>query len=101
MKAQVWVFYKNEFTEKFMHRHGFCNCANPDELINQVRRYLKRRKHPINTSNKDLLMAYFCDKYGYTDHGGSVFGAWVSQKGEKLLKEMEENEILYNHNAKL
>lgn len=87
--------YNDEFENKIMESLGFCCCGQPSFIISQIYDYLKKREHPIDTPDEELLLAYVCDKAGLTEHGGSVYAAWTSKKGKELLKEMEENEILY------
>lgn len=85
--------YNREFEVKVMDMLGFCNCANPSFVISQIHDYLKKRENPVDTSNEELLLAYVCDKAGLTEHGSSVYGAWISEKGRELVKEMENNEF--------
>ena len=85
--------YDEDFVNKFMEHHGFCGCGNPDELIRQVMNYLEKREHPIKTSDDELLMAYFCDREGYTEHGTSVYSAWTSEKGWGLVEQVKLAEI--------
>lgn len=70
---------------------GMCACAQPSVLIERVLAYL------VTSAEEDaggcckvaddntLVIAYLCDMRELTDHGGSVYAAWLTDKGEALL----------------
>jgi hypothetical protein len=33
-----------------------------------------------------MLLAYWADRRGLTDHGGSVYSAWVAEAGQRWLE---------------
>ena len=73
---------------------GFCGCGSPDTILRNLERYLdivEKRKYP--KSDGLLVYAYVADAAKLTDHGGSVYGAWLTDKGEKVLRLLRENAI--------
>lgn len=82
---------------------GFCGCVAPDEIDAQFLAYLdglagwwdevrasddgslKLRLDLPPRPDYDLLTAYLCDALGWTEHGGSVGGAWLTDAGEQAL----------------
>jgi len=82
-----------------------CGCGQPEEALERLLVILDamasfsdegRVKRRIfytedNENNIDLLLIlYFLDDMGYTEHGSSVYGAWLSDKGKELLKVLKE-----------
>lgn len=84
---------------------GLCGCGNPEEVYNFLRDILAlcdRRKANdggewINTAKatQELMMArpdiaseallHILDHYKLTEHGGSVYGSWLTSLGEQFL----------------
>lgn len=68
---------------------GFCPCGNPEEIVEDMYQYLRRVKMKHHLPQRYLIYAYLADAHGLTDHFGSVYGAWLTQKGEGILEKME------------
>ena len=96
---------------------GFCGCANPEVNIQHVRdglNHVDRMKRELwespewNTSPRKLIdkwhddgsdifgndeseqfFYYWCDKMGYTEHGGCIPG-WLTAEGLELLDDLNE-----------
>lgn len=86
-----------------------CGCGIPENTYEAIRRYLRIRKSCFeeNLSWEDVteryrtnlhidyddsmnygilqFLAYILDSYGFTEHGSSVGGCWLTREGEKLL----------------
>ena len=86
-----------------------CGCGCPEDTYEVIRRYLRIRKDNfddelsweavqrryklnlhIDTADdvQDGLlqfMMYILDKNGFTEHGGSIGGCWLTKDGERLL----------------
>ena len=87
-----------------------CGCGNPEDTYEAIRRYLHVRK--LRHENKDItwdgikeqykaqlcidvdndtehgvlqFMMYVLDYYDFTEHGSSVGGCWLTEKGKMLL----------------
>lgn len=73
---------------------GFCMCGESASALRLVRDYLARIKLQILKSGyawtdadspSEWLVMYFADSRGFTEHGGGIRGAWLSQDGELFL----------------
>lgn len=84
---------------------GFCGCGLPEETLKAVHSYLSaldwgwqdwEERFPKLQSHSGLskdfwnFIAYFCDSKELTEHGGSVGGAWLSDRGRDWLRIMNE-----------
>lgn len=88
---------------------NLCGCGVPENTYEAIRRYLRIRKScfeeniswenvtecyrtnlhidyddPMNYGILQFL-AYILDSYGFTEHGSSVGGCWLTKEGERLL----------------
>lgn len=69
---------------------GFCQCGSPSTALSHVlaeMRSLKTTKCPDKSST---FFLYWADREGLTEHGSSIYGSWLSEKGEGFLKLLEE-----------
>ena len=88
---------------------GLCGCGVPEETYEAIRLYLQIRKDwyedkieyvevnrryltDLHIDDADELqsgilqfMMYVLDDRGFTDHGGSIGGCWLTDAGERLL----------------
>ena len=86
-----------------------CECGNPEFTYETIRKYLHIREdfHTYNIHYEDVLqrykndlhidtndsvqygilqfMMYVLDWKGFTEHGGSIGGCWLTDKGRRLL----------------
>lgn len=83
----------------------FCGCGDPDSAMLFVRDMLKlleERKGWSEEIKKELptdgvyyFVLYMLDDKGLTEHGSSVGGSWLTDKGKEVLADIEwciENE---------
>jgi hypothetical protein len=81
---------------------GFCGCGNPFEALKYTATVLQFIKD-CRTSDtfKDIFeifpseglgyfVLYTLDHFKLTEHGGSVGGSWLSEKGQMLLDDINE-----------
>lgn len=74
----------------------WCGCDRPEEVDRMMLAYLEARAvedfpkpHPEGVSeDAETLLAYIADQLGWTEHGGSVGGAWLSPAGETALNNL-------------
>jgi len=73
----------------------FCHCGKPGFLAEQLRDYLRYYSQEDRDKlewckDEWLWVAYLCDKEGLTDHGSSIGCVWLTDKGKKWLKRLEQ-----------
>lgn len=98
-----------ESLKEFYHEIGLCGCGNPEftyEVIRQIlniqskrfdsaETYKERQKHFSDLCNSSMdnenyygliqFVLYILDDKGFLEHGGSIGGAWLSEKGTIYL----------------
>lgn len=77
---------------------GGCGCGTSEELSNKAIELLtaigteprdyNQFSIKYNDSFWELLMHWF-DSAGLTEHGTSVFGAWLTEKGKKVYQAID------------
>lgn len=80
---------------------GLCGCGDPEHVGDMMCRYLeavdwawqdwgsrypKLEEQARLSPDAFLLCAYLADMKNLTEHGGSVNGAWLSDKGHAFAK---------------
>jgi len=88
-----------------IHSLGCCGCGNPEETYEAIHEMLLYYSDINTHSNypriyKGLVtdevnpyiqfMAYVLDGKGFLEHGSSIIGAWLTDKGKQLLSYMTE-----------
>lgn len=76
---------------------GWCGCGDPSEVDAMMLAYLRARSHPefpkpptrFVGKQAEMLLAYVADRLGWTEHGTSIGGAWLSDDGIEALKNLE------------
>lgn len=83
--------------QDLIHELGICGCGIPEEAYQAVLDMLKRaedRKNGKlildNNNPHELFMAYILDHLGLLEHGSSIYGAWLTDKGKKMLEALEK-----------
>lgn len=77
---------------------GGCACGEPERVDDMMLAYLASREPegwpkpaPVGVSeDAALLLAYLADMLGWTEHGGSVGGAWLTEDGAAALANLRE-----------
>jgi hypothetical protein len=79
---------------------GWCGCGDVDDAIALVRTYLQAlyegqqqgrgwgpdlREQTGIPVEAWCLLQFLCDGAGWTEHGGSVLGAWLTEEGRQAL----------------
>ena len=68
---------------------GAINAAEVSLRIDWTKSRERWQQHearkPEMTGREELLIAYLCDDKGLTEHGGSVYGSWLTETGEQWL----------------
>jgi hypothetical protein len=80
---------------------GWCHCGRPEDVTRLVVAYLRmverllwaaRSKPDYSAVGGEAawwLLAYLCDGLAWTEHGGSVEGAWLTEDGRLAMQRME------------
>ena len=82
-------------TDKYelLHELGICGCGMPDETYKAVFEMLKRARDKGKLIESDspyeLFMAYTLDHLELLEHGSSIYGSWLTEKGEKMIAALE------------
>ena len=87
------------------HFFNFCGCGNPNsslEFIRDILIIIKEHGAYSDELSKKLsdegllyFVLYYLDSKGLTEHGGSVGGSWITEKGEEIIQDINwclENE---------
>lgn len=84
----------------------WCGCGDPDAAKEVIRDYLEvvNKKFDSDADFYDkfgvkyvyddkllLCLAYTLDAAGFTDHGSSIGGAWLTDEGKMFLWLLEQN----------
>lgn len=103
---------------------GFCGCGSPERVADMICRYLEavdwawecgpnmefahywaeRCQNMIERAKLEedafMLCAYIADSRRFTEHGGSVGGAWLSDKGRSFVGALRKALAAYENNRK-
>ena len=93
----------------YYERLGWCGCGDPEAVMREICKYLyivhfhngydelcKKFKEAFGVEDiygNPLLMAlaYAMDAAGFTDHGSSIGGAWLTDEGKMFLYVLRNN----------
>lgn len=71
---------------------NICTCGSPEVIVDCMRYYLTHLRHHPHTQYvksaepATLLIAYMADQLGFTEHGGTIYGAWLDDAGRRWLE---------------
>lgn len=78
------------------HELGWCGCGNPEDVDRMMLAYLtaraeedwpKPRAEGVS-DDAEMLLAYIADELEWTEHGGSVGGAWLTDDGKEAMRNL-------------
>lgn len=80
----------------------FCGCGNPEDAAGALLRLL--RLHPLYEHHDEfdewitdggvaMLLLYQLDRLELTEHGGSVGGGWLTEKGTAVRDALAREEV--------
>jgi hypothetical protein len=93
---------------------GFCGCGMPEEALKWLRGCLADIEHRTEVEWKqsppvyqgriyarmeplprgvEYLLWYWMDKLELIEHGGSVGGSWLTERGKHLLRRLEKIDL--------
>ena len=90
----------------YYEKLNWCGCGDPNMAKEVIKDYLEvvKAKFDSNADFKEkfgvkfvyddkllLCLAYTLDAAGFTDHGSSIRGAWLTDEGKMFLWLLEQN----------
>lgn len=86
-------FAGNEFVD-LIDKLNICGCGNPKMVyrlihvvMNEIRESSVRTDDHVGYYD---YMIYQLNELEFLDHGSSIYGSWVTEKGEKLIEALDE-----------
>lgn len=90
----------NLITESLNRLMGWCQCGNPEDMTAMAFLYLTAVGNKLDRKTAQeksgipdeawTLLSYICDYLEWTEHGGSVGGAWLTDTGKEALRKYTE-----------
>lgn len=71
---------------------GFCGCGDPMRELEKIKEALSCAKNHLYLPDELQIYGYLLDRGEFTEHGTSIYGAWLTPKGEALLTLLNELE---------
>jgi hypothetical protein len=81
---------------------GLCGCGDQDRLRELLVQYLSLVAERVPEADwtaiwhrleamgdAGMLLSFVCDAAGWTEHGGSVGGAWLTDEGRAALADLQ------------
>ena len=89
----VPFFYPNEKV-KLIDELGICGCGNPEMVYRLIHAVLKEiLESRVRTDDEvgyyDYII-YQLNEQGFLEHGSSIYGSWVTERGKKLIEALDE-----------
>lgn len=71
-----------------------CSCGDPELFWKNIFWHLEQYKRDGKFAEPDYIekhyvMVHVLDSWDLTEHGGSVYGAWISESGVRLLNALK------------
>lgn len=91
-----WLVNKEDLPEGIVEFNELlCGCGCPASCWELLHQYLKKcasdNFYYREGSPFELFFMYVVDHLGFTEHGTSINGAWITSKGKKTLAWLEQN----------
>jgi len=88
-----WLVNKDDLPQGIVEFDELlCGCGQPQICWDALYSYLQRTKFYCNTENPfELFFMYVVDHLKLTEHGTSIYGAWLTQKGKEVLTWLDTN----------
>lgn len=82
----------------------FCGCGDPEGTMHFIAKMLELQKAGTyvqfqelvkdNLGTVDVLLRYLLDAFELTEHGSSVFGAWLTERGKQVQELFTDTELV-------
>lgn len=84
----------------FWHDADLCGCGRPEQALTQLREALEAQAsgegddwNPLDMAwidaGSNYLLALALETWGLTEHGHSIYGAWLTDLGRRVLKALQ------------
>lgn len=84
------MYYNNLEEYVWAGLFGFCCCGDPQRELEKIKETLSNAKSRNPLSDELQIYGYLLDRSDFTEHGSSIYGAWLTSKGEALLTLLNE-----------
>lgn len=89
----VQFFAPNEKV-KLIDELSICGCGNPKMVYRLIHVVMKEILESSVKVTDHVgyydYMIYQLNEQGFLEHGSSIYGSWVTEKGEKLIEALDE-----------
>lgn len=89
--ASYWT--GNELV-KLVGELNICGCGCPENVYRLIHAVLKEILESRVRVNDEVgyydYMIYQLNEQGFLEHGSSIFGSWITEKGKKLIEALDE-----------
>lgn len=102
---------QQEFDNMYHNDLGMCGCGRPEDIKSFLYKLLqnhkklkneeitheeavKNRREIIASEDPDTIYEFVfnvLNEAGFLEHGGSVYGSWFTEKGEKFIDLLGQN----------
>lgn len=103
-----------KFSTIYYNELGMCGCGRPEDVRTFILKLLKlnierwenkgvagygeKFKQVFNETDSDVLFEFVFhvfDNVDLLDHGGSIYGAWTTEKGREFVSMLEDDVVSY------
>lgn len=89
--ASYWT--RNTFI-KLVDELNICGCGCPENVYRLIHVVMKEICESRVRTDDEIgfydYMIYQLNEQGFLEHGSSIYGSWVTKKGEKLVEVLDE-----------
>lgn len=74
----------------------FCGCGDPELAYQWISDYLTRisnqnTSYKVPTTGPEYIAIYLMDHLGFTEHGSTIHGSWLTDRGKEVLEFISNN----------
>ncbi len=93
MNTDQWLVNKEDLPEGIVEFHEMiCGCRQPQICWDILLVYLLVTGSYYSTEEPfELFFIYVIDHLKFTEHGTSIYGAWITNKGKEVLAWLQQN----------
>lgn len=93
---EEWLVNAEDLPKGILEFHKLlCGCGSPGMCWDSLIWYLEictSKENYFNTENSfELFFMYVISHLGLTEHGTSIYGSWITEKGKECLNWLHRN----------